>query len=80
MPCSTRRLSSSGRARRRTVEASDNEVTILAADGAERHVPRSSKEQVAHAVLDEVERLRASERGGELDGAGRARSRAGAGA
>jgi phosphopantothenoylcysteine decarboxylase/phosphopantothenate--cysteine ligase len=47
-------------------EASENEVTILTADGAERHVPRSRKEHVAGAVLDEVERLRAM-RGG-MDG------------
>jgi phosphopantothenoylcysteine decarboxylase/phosphopantothenate--cysteine ligase len=39
-------------------EADENEVTILTADGAERHVPRSRKERVAGAVLDEVERLR----------------------
>jgi len=48
-------------------EAPDNEVTILTADGHERHVPRSRKENVARAVLDEVQRLRAA-RGGE-DGA-----------
>jgi phosphopantothenoylcysteine decarboxylase/phosphopantothenate--cysteine ligase len=40
-------------------EAADNEVTILTADGAQRHVPRSRKELIARAVLDEVERLRA---------------------
>ena len=38
----------------------DNEVTILAADGARREVSRTGKEQVARAVLDEVERLRAT--------------------
>jgi phosphopantothenoylcysteine decarboxylase/phosphopantothenate--cysteine ligase len=48
-------------------DAVDNEVTILTADGADRHVPRSRKERVARAVLDEVERLRAA-RGG-TDGA-----------
>jgi phosphopantothenoylcysteine decarboxylase / phosphopantothenate---cysteine ligase len=48
-------------------EAPDNEVTILTADGGERHVQRSRKESVARAVLDEVERLRAA-RSGE-DGA-----------
>jgi phosphopantothenoylcysteine decarboxylase/phosphopantothenate--cysteine ligase len=37
-----------------------NEATIIAADGAERFVSRTSKEQVARAVLDEVERLRAT--------------------
>ena len=41
-------------------EADENEVTILTPDGAERHVPRSRKEHVARAVLDEVERLRAA--------------------
>ena len=56
-------------------EAEDNEVTILTPDGLERHVPRSRKESVARAVLDEVERLRAT-RGGE-DGA-RADSRSAA--
>jgi phosphopantothenoylcysteine decarboxylase / phosphopantothenate---cysteine ligase len=49
-------------------EADENEVTILTADGAERHVPRSRKERVARAVLDEVERLRALRVG--TDGAG----------
>jgi phosphopantothenoylcysteine decarboxylase/phosphopantothenate--cysteine ligase len=39
-------------------EVNENEVTILAADGGERHVPQTSKEHVASAVLDEVERLR----------------------
>ena len=41
-------------------DVSDNEVTILAADGGRREVSRTSKDQVARAVLDEVERLRAS--------------------
>ena len=48
-------------------EAEDNEVTILTADGGERHVPRSRKERVARAVLDEVERLRTARDG--TDGA-----------
>ena len=48
-------------------ESDDNEVTILTADGGERHVPRARKELVAQAVLDEVERLRTA-RGG-TDGA-----------
>jgi phosphopantothenoylcysteine decarboxylase/phosphopantothenate--cysteine ligase len=48
-------------------EAEDNEVTILTADGADRHVARARKERVAEAVLDEVERLRTT--GGGLDGA-----------
>ena len=48
-------------------ESDDNEVTILTADGAERHVPRARKERIAQAVLDEVERLRTT-RGG-TDGA-----------
>jgi phosphopantothenoylcysteine decarboxylase/phosphopantothenate--cysteine ligase len=48
-------------------ESEDNEVTILTADGGERHVPRARKELIARAVLDEVERLR-TRRGG-TDGA-----------
>jgi phosphopantothenoylcysteine decarboxylase/phosphopantothenate--cysteine ligase len=48
-------------------ESEDNEVTILTVDGEQRHVPRSRKERVACAVLDEVERLR-TRRGG-TDGA-----------
>jgi phosphopantothenoylcysteine decarboxylase / phosphopantothenate---cysteine ligase len=48
-------------------ESDDNEVTIVTADGAERHVPRARKERIAQAVLDEVERLRTT-RGG-TDGA-----------
>jgi phosphopantothenoylcysteine decarboxylase/phosphopantothenate--cysteine ligase len=39
-------------------EVGENEVTILSADGGERHVERTSKELVARAVMDEVERLR----------------------
>lgn len=67
-------------------DATDNEVVILTRDGARRTVPQAGKERVAQAVLDEVERLRAVrgggelQRGGERDGAGRARSSAGAGA
>jgi phosphopantothenoylcysteine decarboxylase/phosphopantothenate--cysteine ligase len=38
-------------------DAADNEVTIVTA-GAERHVPLGSKESVAAAILDAVERLR----------------------
>ncbi len=49
-------------------ESEDNEVTILTADGVQRHVPRARKERIAAAVLDEVERLRTT-RGG-VDGAG----------
>jgi phosphopantothenoylcysteine decarboxylase / phosphopantothenate---cysteine ligase len=48
-------------------DVEDNEVTILAADGAERHVPRARKERIAQAVLDEVERLRTAK--GGTDGA-----------
>ena len=48
-------------------ESDQNEVTIMTADGAERHVPRSRKERVARAVLDEVERLREAREG--MDGA-----------
>ena len=41
-------------------DATDNEVTILTAD-CERRVPRASKLEVARAVLDAVEALRAEE-------------------
>jgi phosphopantothenoylcysteine decarboxylase/phosphopantothenate--cysteine ligase len=61
-------------------DATENEAVILARDGAQRTVPRADKQDVARAVLDEVQRLRGSERGGERDGAGRARAGAGAGA
>jgi phosphopantothenoylcysteine decarboxylase/phosphopantothenate--cysteine ligase len=44
-------------------ESEDNEVSILTVDGEQRHVPRSRKERVARAVLEEVERLR-TRRGG----------------
>jgi phosphopantothenoylcysteine decarboxylase/phosphopantothenate--cysteine ligase len=40
-------------------EVSSNEVTIVTAAG-DVHVPRTSKEQVAEAILDAVERLRGS--------------------
>jgi len=40
-------------------DAEDNEVTIVTRDG-ERHVPRAPKAEIAAAVLDEVERLRAA--------------------
>lgn len=42
-------------------DANENEVTLIARDG-ERNVPKSSKEKIACAVLDEVERLLASRR------------------
>jgi phosphopantothenoylcysteine decarboxylase/phosphopantothenate--cysteine ligase len=39
-------------------EVGENEVTILSVDGGERHVERTSKDRVACAVMDEVQRLR----------------------
>jgi phosphopantothenoylcysteine decarboxylase/phosphopantothenate--cysteine ligase len=45
-------------------DAADNEVTILTADGGERHVARARKDLVARAVLDEVERIRREGAGG----------------
>jgi phosphopantothenoylcysteine decarboxylase / phosphopantothenate---cysteine ligase len=57
-------------------DSEQTEVAILTADGGARRVPRASKESVARAVLDEIERLR-SERG-EADGA-RADARSAAG-
>jgi phosphopantothenoylcysteine decarboxylase/phosphopantothenate--cysteine ligase len=60
-------------------DAPDNEVTIVTVDQRERHVPRGSKEQIADAVLDEVERLRRPDGGERHDGAGRAGTRSAAG-
>jgi phosphopantothenoylcysteine decarboxylase/phosphopantothenate--cysteine ligase len=39
-------------------DAADNEVTILSADGHVARVPRASKDAVARAILDEIDRLR----------------------
>lgn len=39
-------------------DSDENEVTIVSADGSDRHVPRARKDLIAAAVLDEVERLR----------------------
>jgi len=53
-------------------DAADNEVTILtaaAAGGGEHQVARTTKQEVARAVLDEVQRLREPKR---TDGASRA--------
>jgi phosphopantothenoylcysteine decarboxylase/phosphopantothenate--cysteine ligase len=41
-------------------DADENQVTVVTAHGGEREVPRTSKDHVARAVLDEVERLRES--------------------
>jgi phosphopantothenoylcysteine decarboxylase / phosphopantothenate---cysteine ligase len=57
-------------------DCTDNEVTILTAGGGVRRVPRASKESVARAVLDEIERLRSESE--ETDGA-RADARSAAG-
>lgn len=42
-------------------DASDNEVTIVTADG-DRHVARSSKAEIARAILEAVDDLRAASR------------------
>ena len=60
-------------------DAPDNEVTIVAIDGSERHVRRGSKGQIADAVLDEVDRLRRPDGGERHDGAGRTGARSAAG-
>ena len=52
-------------------ESEANEVVILTA-GGERRVPRASKDEVADAVLDEVERQREEGHGGARADAGRA--------
>jgi phosphopantothenoylcysteine decarboxylase/phosphopantothenate--cysteine ligase len=57
-------------------DAPDNEVTILTTRGGQRHVPRTSKEHVARAVLDEVEGLLSRREG--ADGAARADTRSAA--
>ncbi len=69
-------------------DAEQNEVTIVTADGGRTQVRRSHKQEVAGAVLDAVQRLRArpqkgageSETEGEHDGAVRTGSGAAAGA
>ncbi len=43
-------------------DSAENEVTILTRDGARRMVPRADKARVAEAVLDELERVRATTR------------------
>ncbi len=63
-------------------DSDENEVTILAVDGTRESVPRSGKNLIARAVLDEVERLRAGrskdERTGDSDGAAGAGTRSAA--
>ncbi len=57
-------------------DAAENEVTILTAGAGELTVPRASKERVARAVLDQVERLRERREGA---GGARADARSAAG-
>jgi phosphopantothenoylcysteine decarboxylase / phosphopantothenate---cysteine ligase len=57
-------------------DVAENEVTIVTNDGGEREIARTGKDQVARAVLDEVERLRT---GKESGGAPRADARSPAG-
>jgi len=57
-------------------DAAENAVTIVSCDGRERNVARTGKDQVARAVLDEVERLRTDKESG---GARRADARSPAG-
>jgi phosphopantothenoylcysteine decarboxylase/phosphopantothenate--cysteine ligase len=56
-------------------DAQDNEVVIVTASG-ERPVQRAAKEQVADAVLDEVERQRSERQHAEADGGTRTNARA----
>jgi phosphopantothenoylcysteine decarboxylase/phosphopantothenate--cysteine ligase len=49
-------------------DSAENEVTILSRDGRRASVAQASKEAVADAVLDEVQRLRAQRNGEERDG------------
>jgi phosphopantothenoylcysteine decarboxylase/phosphopantothenate--cysteine ligase len=48
-------------------DSRENEVTILSRDGGVKRVPRTTKEGIASAILDEVQRLRDTPR--ELHGA-----------
>jgi phosphopantothenoylcysteine decarboxylase/phosphopantothenate--cysteine ligase len=57
-------------------DVNQNEVTILTADGGERHVSQSSKQRVAQAILDEIDGFRAAREGG--DGAAGADARSAA--
>jgi phosphopantothenoylcysteine decarboxylase/phosphopantothenate--cysteine ligase len=57
-------------------DATENEVTILTAEGGERHISRTGKDHVARAVLDEVERLHMEKESG---GTPRADARSAAG-
>lgn len=50
-------------------DAPDNEVTIITADGEERHVARASKERIAEEICDVVLALRERSKG-ERDGSG----------
>jgi phosphopantothenoylcysteine decarboxylase/phosphopantothenate--cysteine ligase len=52
-------------------DSEENEVSILTAEGAERHVVQTTKQQIASAVLDEVQSLRGLQREGR-GGAARA--------
>jgi phosphopantothenoylcysteine decarboxylase/phosphopantothenate--cysteine ligase len=48
-------------------DADANEVTILTAAGPDRHVPIGPKPQVATAIVDAVEALRAAGVGGAAE-------------
>jgi phosphopantothenoylcysteine decarboxylase/phosphopantothenate--cysteine ligase len=52
-------------------DSEQNEVSILTAEGTERHVAQTTKQQIASAVLDEVQSLRGLQREGR-GGAARA--------
>jgi len=52
-------------------DSDQNEVSILTSDGGQREVAQASKQQIASAVLDELQRLRGLEREG-IGGAARA--------
>jgi phosphopantothenoylcysteine decarboxylase/phosphopantothenate--cysteine ligase len=45
-------------------DVSENEVTILTADGGEHHVVRTSKVKVARVIIDQVEEIRKGSAGG----------------
>jgi phosphopantothenoylcysteine decarboxylase/phosphopantothenate--cysteine ligase len=53
-------------------DASDNEVTVITADGTETRLARAGKERIADGVLDQMESLMTMEGGGDVGRAGTA--------
>jgi phosphopantothenoylcysteine decarboxylase/phosphopantothenate--cysteine ligase len=53
-------------------DATDNEVTVITADGTETRLARAGKERIADGVLDQMESLMTMEGGGDVGRAGAA--------